>query len=63
MFHPRDPHFERWHTARCATGLTPAYGLMSATRRHEDIARKFIGKYAGRPRGGTARAGGRRVLT
>jgi len=39
------------------------HGLMSATRRHEDIARKFIGKYAGRPRGGTARAGGRRVMT
>jgi peptide/nickel transport system substrate-binding protein len=35
---------------------------MSATRRHEDIARKFIGTNAGRPRGGTARAGGQKGL-
>src|SRR5579859_6649725 len=42
---------ERWYTARWAAGLTPTHVLTSATRRHEDIARKFIGKYAGRPRG------------
>jgi peptide/nickel transport system substrate-binding protein len=35
---------------------------MSATRRHEDIARKFIGKNAGRPRGAPPGVGGQKGL-